>query len=396
MKIAIITINFAGSSSSLAEAHLMNGNDVDFYNVMFNSQHNLEVESFTLPALSSQIGIKKVENLSTDGLRRFKAFSDNFRFYNVICFGMPREEGLMNDMKRGLSLLVMRKIFKSLKDFHYDLINVIGQNLFSISLSSLLHSWNLPVIHSFHEVLESHLDNSSLYPGIEKLINKGIRINVFSEKSAKDLKRVSDISSQQLSVIQFGLFSGYREYGDVEIPELTGTENYILFYGYIEKYKGLDILYEAINLIVHLPVKVVVAGRGYQPVLERIKEDERFILINRWLGNAELATLIRHSKCVVCPYLSASQSGIPQTVFNFDRPIIASDIESFEDVIHNGLNGIIVSRNKVSELAEAIKQLLNNNELYYRMVEYLKHNREYDSIAEWKNLANKYIEILKS
>lgn len=395
MKIAIVTINFAGSSSSLAEAHLMNGNEVDFYHVMFSSQHNLEVESFTLPTISSRIGIKRVENLSTDGLRRFKTFSNKFHFYNVVCFGMPREEGLMNDIKRGLSLLVMRKVFKNLRDYHYDLINVIGQNHFSISLSSLLHSWNLPVIHSFHEVLERHLESSSLYPGIDKLINKGIRINVFSEKSAKDLKKVIDISTYQLSVIPFGLFSGYREYGDVEIPELNGKENYILFYGYIEKYKGLDILYEAINQIGCLPVKVVVAGKGNQTVLERIKNDERFILINRWLGNAELATLIRHSKCVVCPYLSASQSGIPQTVFNFDRPIIATDIESFEAVIQNELNGIIVRRNNVKEFADAIKHILNDDELYHQMVSNIKKYRECESIMEWKAFANRYLKKLK-
>ena len=140
MKIAIVTINFAGSSSSLAEAHLMNGNEVDFYHVMFSSQHNLEVESFTLPTISSRIGIKRVENLSTDGLRRFKTFSNKFHFYNVVCFGMPREEGLMNDIKRGLSLLVMRKVFKNLRDYHYDLINVICQNHFSILLLSVWQS----------------------------------------------------------------------------------------------------------------------------------------------------------------------------------------------------------------------------------------------------------------
>lgn len=114
-------------------------------------------------------------------------------------------------------------------------------------------------------------------------------------------------------------------------------------------------------------------------------------LINRWLGNAELATLIRHSKCVVCPYLSASQSGIPQTVFNFDKPIIATDIESFEAVIQNELNGIIVRRNNVKEFADAIKRILNDDELYHQMVSNIKKYRECESIMEWKAFANRYL-----
>lgn len=116
------------------------------------------------------------------------------------------------------------------------------------------------------------------------------------------------------------------------------------------------------------------------------KNDERFILINRWLGNAELATLIRHSKCVVCPYLSASQSGIPQTVFNFDKPIIATDIESFEAVIQNELNGIIVRRNNVKEFADAIKRILNDDELYHQMVSNIKNIENVNLLWSGKRL----------
>lgn len=94
------------------------------------------------------------------------------------------------------------------------------------------------MVHSFHEVLERHLESSSLYPGIDKLINKGIRINVFSEKSAKDLKKVIDISTYQLSVIPFGLFSGYREYGDVKISELMIKKTIFYFTATSKNIKG--------------------------------------------------------------------------------------------------------------------------------------------------------------
>lgn len=394
MKIAIVTVNFAGSSSSLAEAHLLNGHEVDFYNVIFTSQHSLEFESFSLPSSPRGLGLHRVDSFATEGLRRFALYSDRFGFYNAVCLGMPRGRNLVDNVKRYVSLLVMRHVFGVFRDKHYDMINVIGQNSFSIHLSCMLKKWEMPVVHSIHEVLDNHLDNPNLYPGVEILINKDIRINVFSEKSAHDLQKVSSIPESQISTIPFGLFTGYREYNNVEIPELGGETDYILFYGYIEKYKGLDVLYEAVKQIGNLPAKVVVAGRGYQPIMERMKHDERFILISRWLGNAELTTLIRLCKCVVCPYLSASQSGIPQTVFNFDKPIIATDIESFEAVVHDGQNGVIVKRHNINELANSIRRMYDDDEMYTSMIGNIKRYRERESIVEWKSLANSYIKTL--
>ena len=396
MKIAIVTVGFEGSSSSLAEAHLLNGHQVDFYHVIFTSQHTLEYESFTLLQKSSKIGIKKLEHFESDGLRRFSAYCDRFNFYNVVCFGMPQEGGVLNALKKRISLLIMANIFSILRKRDYDIVNIAGQNQFAVSLSCLLNSWQLPIIHSFHEVLASHLGNPTLYPGIGKLIKDGIRINVFSDKSAYDLKNVINISNHQLSSIPFGLFTGYKEYAEVNIPEIKEIDDYILFYGYIEKYKGLDVLYEAINNIENLTTKVVIAGRGSQPVIEKIKRDERFVLLNRWLENAELVTLIKHCKFVVCPYLSASQSGIPQTVFNFDKPILATDIESFKAVIHDGFNGMIVKRNDAFKLADAIKKILFDKGYYSKMIGYIKDYRECESMLEWKAYASKYINFMKS
>lgn len=84
--------------------------------------------------------------------------------------------------------------------------------------------------------------------------------------------------------------------------------------------------------------------------------------------------------------MSASQSGIPQTVFNFDKPIIATDIESFEAVIQNELNGIIVRRNNVKEFADAIKRILNDDELYHQMVSNIKNIENVNLLWSGKRL----------
>lgn len=394
MKIAIITVNFVGSSSSLAEAFLSCGHDVDFYNVVFTSQHNIEFESLTLPYIPHGLGLHELTEFDTDGLKRFKQYSNHLHFFNAICLGYPKNKGITTQVKGYVSGLFQRFVFRAFRNKEYELVNVIGQSSFAVSLSLLFKKWNLPVCHSFHEVLSNHLKGKQLYSGVDAIIEKGIKINLFSEKSALDLKNHVCLSSKQLSVIPFGLFTGFQEYSVVDVLEIADIKDYVLFYGYIEKYKGLDVLYEASKKLNNSDIKIVVAGRGYQPVLESMRSDGRFILINRWLGNSELITLICKSKFIVCPYLSASQSGIPQTVFNFGKPIVATDIESFQEVIVQNANGLIVESNNINELAGAINRMYLDEELYNKMVSNIKLYRTSTAKDEWAKIVSKYIDLV--
>lgn len=392
MKFAIITDGFNGSSSSLVEAMLKGGYNVDFYNILYTSQNVHELESYSIGDTSRKIGVTQIKVFDKEGLSRFEKFKDKLNFYVVRCLGLPNGKRFLDKVKQTISKIVQHYLLRKLIYNSYDFVNVVGQTPFSFSLSIYLKKKGVNVVHSVHEVLKNHLNEIELNEGVCKIIEENVKINVFSKKSAEDLLMASHLKQNDFTVIPFGLFTGYCEYSDVEIKEIKDVDNYILYYGYIHPYKGLDVLYDAVIQMSQNNTKVVVAGKGADPVMDRMKKDERFIVLNRWIGNAELVTLIKKCRFVVCPYKSASQSGIPQTVFNFDKPIVATDIDSFQEIIITGVNGAIVERENPLSLRSAIEKMYEENGEYERCVFNIKKYRETESEENWLHISQKYVD----
>ena len=392
-KIAIISFGFQGSSSSLVEALLREGHEVDFYNIIYTSQKKLSFESFDLPLCSLSIGVNRITDFQQDGLKRYISFSNYLGFFVVSTWGMPDGSSVIDKIKQKISSFSLQLFVQLIVRHHYDLVNVIGQNQHMLSLSVSLYQRGVNVVHSLHEIYKDHLTMDCLFPHVSTLIQHKVRINVFSRKSADDLHYLTSIDNSQLSVISFGLFTGYREYQQVNIPELDGKSGFVLYYGYILPYKGLDILYDAERILSNESLHIVIAGRGFEPILEKMRTSSRFTLINRGLSNEELVSLIRLSKYVICPYLSSSQSGVPQTVFNFGKPIIGTHIAAFDDVINEGKNGLLAEVGSASSLAEKMK-MMNDGAIYNRMTEYLNTYAISEDCKQWKDIANMYIKLI--
>ena len=392
-KIAIITFGFQGSSSSLVEALLRQGHRVDFYNIVYESQKNYSFESFELPISTFVMGMNKIVDFQQNGLRRYMPFSEYLGLFVVKTWGMPDGNGIMDKIKRGVSSCSLWWFAQSIVRSQYDLVNVIGQNRYMLSLSVFLHQKNVNVVHSLHEIYKNHLIEDDLFPHASTLIQKKVRITVFSEKSANDLQKLVSMDSNYLSVIPFGLFTGYREYPQVDVPELRGKVGFVLYYGYILPYKGLDVLYEAEKLLNGESLHIVIAGRGFDPVLEKMRDNPHFTLINRWLSNIELVSLIRLCKYVVCPYLSSSQSGIPQTVFNFGKPIVATRVAAFNETIYEGKSGLLAETGSCFSLAEKMK-IMNDENAYDKMTEYLTTYAMSESYKQWMGITDMYLKLI--
>ena len=176
---------------------------------------------------------------------------------------------------------------------------------------------------------------------------------------------------------------------------LENNCKYILFFGYLHPYKGLDTLLASIKLISqndNVGIKFVIAGSGYCKELNEFMNQKQCIVINRHISNYELVGLVKNAEFVVCPYKSASQSGIIMTSFLFGRPIIASNVGAFSEVITDGVNGILVEPNSPVHLEIAISRLLGNHEILKKMqfeAKCFTKNTSYN----WINIASKTKEV---
>ena len=101
--------------------------------------------------------------------------------------------------------------------------------------------------------------------------------------------------------------------------------------------------------------------------------------------------MIRKCHIVVCPYLSSSQTGITQTVFNFDKPIVATKVPAFTTTIEDGKTGLLVDVNDVDTFADAIIRSYQDVNLYIRMCHEVRSVRQ-KSESIWKDIVMKYVQ----
>lgn len=391
-RIAIIVNAFGGSTTSLAEAFLNQGYKVDFYHLIPRKK-SVSYETFDLPLRGSLFSIVSVDSFNYDGLRRFIPFAKNkyFSMYQISTVELS-SVGIKRIFNPVL-ILYYRKIARRIIAQKYDFVNVIGQNKSTAFLSVVLRSKGVNIVHSLHEVYVNHQIADRLSSTVFYLIEKKIPINVFSQKTAEDLVRLADNKYLKYSVIPFSLFTGYLEYNDIDIPELKGEKDYVLFYGFIVDYKGLDMLLKAAHELTSrgFTKKIVVAGGGNVDCLATIKKEKSFIVLNRWIENVEISTLIRNCHVVVCPYHSSSQTGITQTVFNFDKPIVATKVPAFTTTIEDEKTGFLVDINDVKMFANAIIRSYEDVNLYLKMCSMVRSKRLKSELI-WKDIVMKYVQ----
>ena len=137
----------------------------------------------------------------------------------------------------------------------------------------------------------------------------------------------------------------------------------ILFFGYIRKYKGLDILLRAMpKLLERLPeLRLIVAGEfygdrdEYEALVRSLNiPAKNLILATDYIPNDDVAKYFSASNVVVLPYRSATQSGIVQIAYNFDVPVIATDTGGLAEVVIDDVSGIIVAEPSETLIAEAV------------------------------------------
>jgi glycosyltransferase involved in cell wall biosynthesis len=148
-----------------------------------------------------------------------------------------------------------------------------------------------------------------------------------------------------------------------EIPvELLNINNYILFFGRIEAYKGVKILYDCFiqNKKLNKTHALVIAGNG-DFGFERDKNEiqKNIIVINRYIKDSEVKYLYQHASCVVYPYISATQSGVLSLTFYFNVPCIASDIPFFKKIIEPSMTGFLFKAGDIEDLCRQLLKLLN-------------------------------------
>jgi glycosyltransferase involved in cell wall biosynthesis len=135
----------------------------------------------------------------------------------------------------------------------------------------------------------------------------------------------------------------------------------VLFFGYVRAYKGLDVLINAMPMVARdFDVELVVAGefyddrRKYEELISTVAPDGLITLHPDYASTEKVRDYFSAADVVVLPYRSATQSGIAQIAYNFDVPVIASDVGGLAEVVKDGKTGYVVPPGDAEALGAAI------------------------------------------
>ncbi len=142
---------------------------------------------------------------------------------------------------------------------------------------------------------------------------------------------------------------------------LPADGHWALFFGFIRKYKGLDMLLNAMadERVKAAGINLIVAGEYYgdrelyEGIIDRHRLQDRVWLFTDFIPNEEVGRYFSAADCVVLPYRSATQSGITQVAYHFERGMVATNVGGLPEAVQHGETGIICEPDPVS-LADAL------------------------------------------
>ncbi|MBP6978522.1 MAG: glycosyltransferase [Bacteroidales bacterium] len=151
---------------------------------------------------------------------------------------------------------------------------------------------------------------------------------------------------------------------------------YLLFFGFIRDYKGLDILLHALaeERLKTLPIRLIIAGeyytdrKPYEQLIDQLQIRDKVIAFNDFIPNAEVAKFFCAADLIVQPYKSATQSGVTQIAYHFNKPMVITNVGGLAEMVPDGRAGYVVNPDP-RELAGAI-------------ADYVEHDRERD-FSSW-------------
>lgn len=175
---------------------------------------------------------------------------------------------------------------------------------------------------------------------------------------------------------------------EIGIPEI---DKLVLFFGFIREYKGLDLLLKAFanEKLRRLPVYLLVAGEfygqaaNYYALADQLGISDRVLWHAHFIPNAMVRNYFCACDLVVQPYKHATQSGVTQIAYHFDKPMVVTNVGGLPEMVQHGKAGYVVQP-EPKAIAGAIADYFNGN----KSKSFEKALKEEKKRFSWENLVD--------
>lgn len=178
---------------------------------------------------------------------------------------------------------------------------------------------------------------------------------------------------------------------------LPEDEKIVLFFGFIRKYKGLDILLEAMqdSRIRTAGIRLLVAGEFYENRKEYDEQiaasgiADQLLLRTDFIPDSEVRYYLSAADFVIQPYRNATQSGVTPLAYHFEKPMLVTNVGGLPDLVPEGKVGVVTEPDAAS-VATGILKLYELGENYF-----LPHLREEKKKYSWEKLSEAIRELAR-
>ncbi len=168
------------------------------------------------------------------------------------------------------------------------------------------------------------------------------------------------------------------------------STHYILFFGFIREYKGLDLLIHAMAdaRLRQMPVKLLVAGefygneKKYYDLVNKLQLNEKIIFHNEYIPREKVRYYFGLADIVAQPYRTATQSGITQLAYHFEKPMLVTRVGGLPEIVPHGKAGYVTDVSPPA-IAEALSDFFQNNRKT-SMEQFVQKHKQHFS---WSRLA---------
>lgn len=175
-----------------------------------------------------------------------------------------------------------------------------------------------------------------------------------------------------------------------EYLQIDPIKKIVLFFGFIRKYKGLDILFDAVKLLKEKQdggdIKILVAGefyedrKAYDEQVEQLGIKDQLILKTDFIQDSEVKYYLCAADVVIQPYRSATQSGVTPLAYHFEVPMIVTNVGGLPALVPDGKVGLIAEPDAGS-IAEKIMEYFNKG-----AETFLPHLKEEKQKYSWSKM----------
>ncbi len=219
-----------------------------------------------------------------------------------------------------------------------------------------------------------------------------------SQSVLKDIKQL--VPKKKSKYVPHPMYDNFGDWISKEEAKkklnLDPSVNYLLFFGFVRKYKGLDLLLQSFakSGLKDKGVKLIIAGeyyedaKPYQDLIIKLNLSDAVLQHNEFIPNSEVYKYFCACDMVVQTYHSATQSGVTQIAYHFNKPMLVTNVGGLSETVPHGKVGYVVEKNE-TDIANALNDFYDNSKESY----FINEVEKYKTVFSWSKITEGIQEV---